>query len=71
MTPADILAEARERTDALLFAWAGRLRAEVAGRPGEALAYALETPGKRVRAALVLAAFRSLGGASMCCAPGI
>jgi geranylgeranyl pyrophosphate synthase len=67
MTPADILAEARERTDALLFAWAGRLRREVAGRPGEALAYALETPGKRVRAALVLAAFRSLGGAS----PGV
>ncbi len=68
MTPAaDILAEARERTDALLFAWAGRLRREVPGRPGEALAYALETPGKRVRAALVLAAFRSLGGAS----PGV
>ena len=36
----------------------------VPGRTGEALAYALNTPGKRVRAALVLAAYRSVGGVS-------
>jgi geranylgeranyl pyrophosphate synthase len=61
---AAILAEARERTDALLSQWAGRLGTELGGRLGEALAYALETPGKRVRAALVLAAFRSVGGSA-------
>ncbi|HET6577589.1 MAG TPA: polyprenyl synthetase family protein [Gemmatimonadales bacterium] len=62
-----LLTEARERTDALLASWAGRLREEIGGRHGEALAYALRTPGKRVRAALVLAAYRSVGGSS----PGI
>ena len=61
---ADLLAMARERTDELLAAWADRLSGEIGGRPGEALAYALRTPGKRVRAALVLAAYRSVGGAS-------
>jgi geranylgeranyl pyrophosphate synthase len=58
-----LLAEARDGTDALLARWAERLQAEIGGRHGEALAYALGTPGKRVRAALVLAAFRSAGGA--------
>jgi geranylgeranyl pyrophosphate synthase len=62
-----LLTEARERTDALLASWADRLREEIGGRHGEALAYALRTPGKRVRAALVLAAYRSVGGSS----PGI
>ena len=64
---ADLLTEARERTDALLASWAARLGAEVGGRDGAALAYALGTPGKRVRAALVLGAFRAVGGES----PGI
>jgi geranylgeranyl pyrophosphate synthase len=59
-----LLAEARERTDALLAQWAGRLRAELGGRDGEALDYALRTPGKRVRAALVFAAYRAVGGRS-------
>ncbi len=59
-----LLAEARERTDAILDAWAGRLRGEVGGQDGEALAYALRTPGKRVRAALAIAAYRAVGGAS-------
>ncbi len=58
----DLLAEAREQTDRLLGEWADRLRAEVGGREGEALDYALRTPGKRVRAALVLAAYRAVGG---------
>jgi geranylgeranyl pyrophosphate synthase len=62
-----LLAEARERTDALLASWADRLRAEIGGRHGDALAYALGTPGKRVRAALVTAAYRAVGGRS----PGI
>ena len=63
----DLLIEARESLDLLLGDWAGRLQREIGGRPGQALAYALRTPGKRVRAALLLAAYRSLGGDS----PGI
>ncbi|MEP6573037.1 MAG: polyprenyl synthetase family protein [Gemmatimonadota bacterium] len=59
-----LLAEARERTDALLVAWAERLVVRVPGRTGAALAYALQSPGKRVRAALVMAAYRSVGGGS-------
>jgi geranylgeranyl pyrophosphate synthase len=59
-----LLTEAREVTDALLNDWAGRLRAEIGGRHGDALAYALRTPGKRVRAALASAAYRSVGGHS-------
>jgi geranylgeranyl pyrophosphate synthase len=61
---AGLLAEARERTDAQLTGWAAWLAPEIGGRDGEALSYALLTPGKRVRAALVLAAFRSVGGES-------
>ncbi|MBA3259844.1 MAG: polyprenyl synthetase family protein [Gemmatimonadales bacterium] len=60
----DLLAEARDRTDRLLGEWADRLRAELGGREGEALDYALRTPGKRVRAALVFAAYRAAGGQS-------
>ncbi len=61
---ADLLGEARERTDGLLGSWADRLEREIGGRQGEALAYALRTPGKRVRAALLMAAYRALGGRS-------
>jgi geranylgeranyl pyrophosphate synthase len=64
---AELLADARERTDAQLTSWASRLAPEIGGRSGDALSYALLTPGKRVRAALVLAAFRAVGGR----APGI
>jgi geranylgeranyl pyrophosphate synthase len=63
----DLLLEARESIDALLGDWAECLGAEVGGRHGQALAYALRTPGKRIRAALVLATYRSVGGRS----PGI
>jgi geranylgeranyl pyrophosphate synthase len=63
----DLLIEAREALDILLGDWADRLQREIGGRQGQALAYALRTPGKRVRAALLLAAYRSLGGDS----PGI
>jgi geranylgeranyl pyrophosphate synthase len=60
----DLLVEAREAIDTLLGDWAEHLQREVGGRHGQALAYALRTPGKRVRAALVLGAYRSLGGDS-------
>ena len=58
----ELLIEARDATDALLERWACRLESTVAAPEGAALAYALRSPGKRVRAALVLAAFRSAGG---------
>lgn len=57
-----ILADARERMDARLGEWAARLRQELPGRAGEAAAYALLSPGKRVRAALVLTAYATAGG---------
>jgi geranylgeranyl pyrophosphate synthase len=60
----DLLAEARDRTEALLSTWAKRLEQEIGGRQGQALSYALRTPGKRVRAALLMAAYRALGGGS-------
>ncbi len=61
---AAMLAEARDRVDARLEAWAIRLERRRGGADGGALAYALRSPGKRVRAALVLAAFRAFGGRS-------
>jgi len=59
-----LLDEARERTDALLGAWAARLESALPGNPGRAMAYALRSPGKRVRPALVIAAYRACGGTS-------
>jgi geranylgeranyl diphosphate synthase, type II len=67
MKATDLLVEAREAIDTLLGDWSERLGAEIGGRDGQALAYALRTPGKRVRAALLLAAYRAVGGHS----PGI
>lgn len=64
---ADLLLEARDSTDTLLGDWAEHLESELGSRDGRALAYALRTPGKRVRAALVLGTYRSVGGRS----PGI
>jgi geranylgeranyl diphosphate synthase, type II len=61
----DLLLEARESIDSLLRDWADHLQADLGGRDGQALAYALRTPGKRVRAALLLAAYRSVGGQSI------
>jgi geranylgeranyl diphosphate synthase, type II len=58
----ELLSEARERVDQLLDHWAGRLEKELGGKQGEALAYALRTPGKRVRAALVISCYRAVGG---------
>jgi geranylgeranyl pyrophosphate synthase len=63
----DLLAEARSLTDGCLEAWAARLQREYAGDDGHALGYALRSPGKRVRPALLIAAYRACGGR----APGI
>src|SRR5215208_6598052 len=60
----DLLVEARESIDTLLGDWAEHLRFRLGGRNGEALSYALRTPGKRVRAALLIGAYRSVGGHS-------
>jgi geranylgeranyl pyrophosphate synthase len=60
----NLLAEARDRSDALLAQWSELLGEEVGGRIGAALGYALRTPGKRVRAALLIASYRSAGGTS-------
>jgi geranylgeranyl pyrophosphate synthase len=57
-----MLGEARQRVDARLADWAEVLERRRPGADGAALAYALRSPGKRVRAALVLAAYRALGG---------
>jgi geranylgeranyl diphosphate synthase, type II len=59
-----LLEEARGQTDALLEAWAVRLEREHPGTLGRAMAYALRSPGKRVRPALVIAAYRACGGTS-------
>lgn len=56
------MTEARTLVDARLESWADRMAGEVPGRLGEALAYALRSPGKRVRPALVLGAARAVGG---------
>jgi geranylgeranyl pyrophosphate synthase len=58
----ELLAEARDITDARLERWAARLEDGYTGADGAALAYALRSPGKRVRPALVLAAYRAAGG---------
>lgn len=60
----DLLDATRQRMDARLAVWAGRLRARRPGPDGEAIAYAIASPGKRVRAALVRASFHACGGAS-------
>ncbi len=60
--PRVILDEARRVTDARLSAVAERMLGEHPGRLGEALAYALRSPGKRVRPALLMAAHRAVGG---------
>ncbi len=61
-SPAALLAEARTRTDAILNEWAVRLADQVPGDEGQGLAYALVGPGKRIRPALVMAGYRSVGG---------
>jgi geranylgeranyl pyrophosphate synthase len=67
MSEADALAlltEARVDTDRYLADTARTVERAAGGRLGSALAYALGTGGKRVRPALVLAAYRTVGGRS-------
>ena len=59
-----LLAEARELTDGRLEGWAARLERAYPDGDGGALGYALRSPGKRVRPALVIAAYRAAGGVS-------
>ncbi len=58
----ELLADARLRTDIRLESCASRFADALGGRDGEALAYALRSSGKRVRPALVYAAYDTLGG---------
>jgi len=58
----ELLLEARLTTDAILAQWSQRLADELPGGEGEALGYALSSPGKRIRPALLLACYRSAGG---------
>jgi geranylgeranyl pyrophosphate synthase len=58
----EVLVEARRAMDDHLTELAERLEAETPGRLGEALGYALRSPGKRVRPALLLATYRAAGG---------
>jgi len=59
---AAFLAEARGAVNGLFAARADEIRGMHPGRVGEAIVYALEGPGKRLRPALTLAAYRESGG---------
>ena len=57
-----LLDETAEAVNAVLEDWAGRVETERSDAIGQAMAYSLRGPGKRFRPALVLAAYRALGG---------
>jgi geranylgeranyl pyrophosphate synthase len=57
-----VLDQARASVDQRLDALAARMEQEVPGANGAALGYALRSPGKRVRPALLLAAYQACGG---------
>ncbi len=59
---AAVLDASRYRIDAHLVEVAARIEREVSGQLGAALGYALRSPGKRVRPALLVAAYRACGG---------
>jgi farnesyl diphosphate synthase/geranylgeranyl diphosphate synthase type II len=63
-TAGALLDDVRRRLDARLDEWAGRLRQRRPGPDGMAMAYAIASPGKRVRAALVRASYQACGGTS-------
>lgn len=56
------LAETRRAVAEALERWAARVRDEEGGRVSQAIAYCLAAPGKRLRPALLLAAYRTLDG---------
>lgn len=57
-----VLERARHRVDHRMDILAARMEHEVPGQLGAALGYALRSPGKRVRPALLLAAYQACGG---------
>lgn len=57
-----LLDRVRRDIDQRLAAIATRLAQEIEGDVGRALAYALQSPGKRVRPALLVAAYQAVGG---------
>jgi geranylgeranyl diphosphate synthase, type II len=59
---AAFLAEARDAVNAVFAARADEVRRTCTGRVGDAIVYALEGPGKRLRPALTLAVYRDAGG---------
>jgi geranylgeranyl pyrophosphate synthase len=59
---AAFLAEARDAVNAVFAARADEVRRTCTGRVGDAIVYALEGPGKRLRPALTLAVYRNAGG---------
>ncbi len=56
------LLASREAADRVLGDWADRMERERQDPAGSAMAYSLRAPGKRFRPALLLAAYRELGG---------
>ena len=60
--PKEFLAETRGSVNRVLDTWCERVRRERGDRVGDAIAYSLCAPGKRLRPALVVAAYRGLGG---------
>lgn len=64
MTPdlQGLLAETRRCVDDVLERWAATVEREWPDAVGRAVAYSLRAPGKRLRPALVIAAYRSVGG---------
>jgi geranylgeranyl pyrophosphate synthase len=56
---ATFLVEARAAVDTALAGWHAVVRRELPGPVGEAVVYALQGPGKRLRPALTLAAYRA------------
>lgn len=59
---ATFLNDARARVDAVLARWAEIVEVDPGGAVGEAIAYSLRGNGKRLRPALLLAAFQETGG---------
>jgi geranylgeranyl pyrophosphate synthase len=59
---AGFLAATRSAVEPVLAAWGDRARERYAGPVGEAIAYSLDSPGKRFRPALVVAGYGAFGG---------
>ena len=60
--PAEFLKVTRDAVNQTLTEWSDRVRVELESPVGEAIVYSLATPGKRLRPALLIAAYESLGG---------